>query len=119
MNPDNVSSRQDGRTDRQGNRQDGRTDRLDDRLDNRQDARHEIREHYEDHHYNYGEYYEDRWKYALGASLTMATFRALSCTTTTVVVGNVTYYGCGSSWYNRAYSGGTTTYIVVNAPPGH
>jgi hypothetical protein len=119
MNPDNVSSRQDGRTDRTGERQDGRTDRQDNRQDGMKDRQNNRQEHYEDHHYNYGEYYEDRWKYAMGASLTMATFRALSCTTTTVVAGNVTYYGCGGSWYNRAYSGGTTTYIVVNAPPGH
>jgi hypothetical protein len=49
----------------------------------------------------------------------MATFHSLSCRTTTVVVTGVSYYQCGSSWYQRGYSGGSTTYVVINAPPGY
>jgi cysteinyl-tRNA synthetase len=49
----------------------------------------------------------------------MATFSALSCQTTTVVVGAVSYYQCGPTWYNRRYMGGSTTYVVVNTPPGY
>ncbi len=97
-------------------RWDDRQDRATDRQEHRQDMQ---KEYYEDHHYSYGEFYEDQWKYTVGASLTMATFRSLSCTTTTVVVGSVTYYSCGGTWYNRAYSGGNVTYIVVDSPPGH
>jgi hypothetical protein len=79
----------------------------------------EIHEHYESHHYSSSEFYEDRWKYALGASLTAATFRTLSCTSTTVLVSGVTYTQCGTSWYQRGYSGGSTTYVVVHAPAGY
>lgn len=116
---DRQGSRQEGRTERQENRQEGRSDRLDDRLENREEARKEYAEYVDDHTYTYEEYYEDRWRYSVGASLTAVHFHNLSCTTSTVVVGSVTYYHCGSTWYNRAYSGGNVTYIVVNPPPGH
>jgi hypothetical protein len=99
-------------------RQDNRADRQDHRQDQAKDRQEYRQDHYDDHHYSYGEFYEDRWKYTVGASLTVVTYRALSCTTTTVVVGSVTYYSCGGTWYNRSYSGGNVTYIVVNAPPG-
>jgi len=112
---DRFDDRQDGRNDRQEDRQDHITDRQEDRQKYGNNARNE----YYEHHGGYSEFYEDRWKYALGASLTAATFRALTCTPTTVIVGGVSYYQCGSSWYNRAYSGGSTTYVVINAPPGY
>ena len=70
-------------------------------------------------YHNYDEWYEDRWKYAMGASLTAATFRSLSCTMKDVSVAGVSYYQCGPTWYQRAYSGGSTTYVVVIAPAGH
>jgi hypothetical protein len=35
------------------------------------------------------------------------------------VVNGVTYYSCGPTWYKRGYSGGSVTYIVVNAPAGY
>ena len=41
------------------------------------------------------------------------------CASTTIIVGNVTYYSCGPTWYRRTYTGGSTTYIVVGAPAGH
>ena len=37
-----------------------------------------------------------------------------SCTVT--VVGAVSYQHCGSTWYQPQFSGGNTTYVVVNAP---
>jgi hypothetical protein len=55
----------------------------------------------------------------VGATLTAATFTALTCQPTTVVVGNVSYYQCGTAWYKRSFYSGNTTYIVVNAPPGY
>ena len=88
---------------------------MDDRQDFRQDAYDDRRDHWDDHH----DFYEDRWKFAVGATLTAATVRALTCTTTTVVVGGVTYYSCGPTWYKRGYSGGSVIYIVINAPAGY
>jgi hypothetical protein len=34
----------------------------------------------------------------------------------TVVVNGYSYYQCGSTWYQPQFSGGNTTYVVVNAP---
>jgi hypothetical protein len=108
---DRVDDRQGDR----GDRWDDRSDRMDDRQDFRQDA---YRDHSEWHHDRH-EFYEDRWKYAVGASLTAATFRSLTCASRTVVVNGVSYYNCGPTWYNRAYSGGSVTYVVVNTPAGY
>jgi hypothetical protein len=33
-----------------------------------------------------------------------------------VVVGNVAYQQCGSSWYQPQYAGSQVTYVVVNPP---
>ena len=33
-----------------------------------------------------------------------------------VMVGAVSYQQCGSTWYQPQFSGGNTTYVVVNAP---
>jgi hypothetical protein len=33
-----------------------------------------------------------------------------------VVVGNVAYQQCGSSWYHPQYAGSSVTYVVVNPP---
>jgi hypothetical protein len=108
---DRWDDRQDNRQDRQDHRQDG----LDDRREYRQDVRGEYHEYWHDRN----EYYEDRWKYAVGMSLTRRTFESLSCSSTTVVAGGVTYYNCGSTWYQRSYGGGSVTYVVVNAPSGY
>lgn len=35
---------------------------------------------------------------------------------TTVVTNNISYRQCGSTWYEPRYSGGSTSYVVVNAP---
>jgi hypothetical protein len=43
----------------------------------------------------------------------------MSCTSTSSVIGGVTYYDCGGVWYNRVYSGGNVNYLVVDAPAGH
>jgi hypothetical protein len=37
-----------------------------------------------------------------------------SCTVT--AVGGVTYQQCGNTWYQPQFSGGNTTYVVVNPP---
>ena len=46
-------------------------------------------------------------------------YNTLPCTATTVVAGGVTYYQCGSTWYNQAYSGDSVTYVTVAPPPGY
>ena len=103
-------------------RPDNRNDRLDDRQDfrqdnieNRQDYRDKVRKEYKEHE----EWYEDRWRYMVGSSITVATFRTMTCQTNVVVINNITYYNCSGTWYNRAYSGGSVTYVVVNTPAGY
>lgn len=34
----------------------------------------------------------------------------------TVMVGGYSYYQCGSTWYQPQFYGGSTSYVVVNAP---
>ena len=46
-------------------------------------------------------------------------YNTLPCTAATVVAGGVTYYQCGSTWYNQAYSGDSVTYVTVAPPPGY
>jgi hypothetical protein len=77
-------------------------------------------------HNNHHEYYkdrnewrEDRWHRAVGAALTVATFRALTCPPATVYVGSITYYHCGPTWYTRGYQGGSVVYIVATTPAGY
>jgi hypothetical protein len=40
-----------------------------------------------------------------------------SCTT--VIVNGFAYQQCGNTWYQPQMSGSSTTYIVVNNPPGY
>ena len=44
---------------------------------------------------------------------------SLPCTPATVVVNGVSYYQCGATWYNQAYSGDSVTYVTVTPPPGY
>jgi hypothetical protein len=94
---------------------DTRRDVKDDVRDTRREVRDEIRDEREDHH----EWHEDRWKRRAGAALTISAFRALTCTTSTIVVGSVTYYRCGGTWYQKAHQSGDVVYIVVTAPAGY
>ena len=68
--------------------------------------------HYE--HYNAG---------AFAAGLIVGTAISASAYSTAypsgcvaTFVGNTTYYQCGTTWYQREYASGGTTYIVVNNP---
>ena len=105
---DNRGSRQDNRGDRQDDIQDARKERREDWQDYGDDVRDDRRD-----------WYNDRYRYRVGVNITYATFRSLSCTSTTVHVNGVTYYRCDNDWYSRAYSGGNVTYIVVKAPAGY
>lgn len=65
------------------------------------------------------EYWEDRRRRRIGATLTVATYRALTCEPITVIANGVTYYGCAGDWYTRRVYSGTVTYVVVTTPPGY
>ena len=145
---DRTQTRQDGRTGREGDRQANRTDRTDgrqdlqdnrqqqitDRQQNRQDYRDNAREDWQDYSDDYHHGHWDDWgpwgyaaagtvvvagAYALGTAFSAGAYATLPCTSTTAVVGGITYYYCGTTWYQPTYSGGDVTYIVVNPPPGY
>ncbi len=42
-----------------------------------------------------------------------------SCTMTTVPVADMTYYRCGPNWFQKAYTGGQVSFVVVAPPPGY
>lgn len=57
---------------------------------------------------------------AIGAIVSASQWGSLGCTPETIVVGGVTFYRCGSNWYERVFEGsGNVTYIVVNPPAGY
>lgn len=125
---DVQGDRQDNRTDRQGTRQENVTDRQENRQQYREGAREDWQDYYDDHYHGH---WDSPWgyaavgaaavtaAYAIGTVVTASTFATLPCTPTTVVVGGVTYYQCGPTWYSQAYSGGDVTYVVVEAPRGY
>ncbi len=95
-----------------GGVRDTRRDRVDDRREFRSD-RAEFRQDVRSERH---EWYEDRWRHDVGARLTLATYRSLSCSTTVIVVDKVAYYRCGTDYYRRYVHGGSVTYVVVVAP---
>jgi hypothetical protein len=109
----------DNRSDNRSNRPENRSDRLDDRQDRRDDLRDDRRDYVDDVRDDRRDWYDDRYRRRVGVSLTFTAFRSLSCTSTLIVVGGVTYYRCGSDWYSRAYHGGNVTYVIVTAPAGY
>jgi len=38
---------------------------------------------------------------------------------TTVPVAGTTYYRCGPNWFQKAYTGGQASFVVVVPPPGY
>ena len=87
-----------------------------DRKDNRRGDRREVREDARDER---REYREDRVRRHRARHLTYAAFRSLSCRTTVVIVNGISYYGCGGSYYERVYQGGSVVYVIVAPPPGY
>jgi hypothetical protein len=51
--------------------------------------------------------------------LTYRAFRALSCRSTIIIHGGISYYGCGGTYYERVYQSGAVVYVIVAAPPGY
>jgi uncharacterized membrane protein YdbT with pleckstrin-like domain len=52
----------------------------------------------------------------IGSTMTAAAFSAQASSCTTVIAHGVTYYQCGSTWYQPTTQGSQVTYIVVNPP---
>lgn len=109
-------NRGDTRRDVREERRDTKRDIREERNDTRKDIREERRDFRED-------VYDDRRRahrrWRVGRILSAATFRSLTCHTTIIVVDGVTYYHCDNYWYTRAYSGGSVTYVIVEAPSGY
>ncbi len=114
------SSRDRGGQDRASTRADrpDRGDNAKDRQNDRQDAARDIHDDRED-------WYDDRRQrrvataIVIGTVISAASWNAMTCAQTSIVVDGVTYYSCGDAWYQPTYSGGSVTYVVVNAPPGY
>lgn len=53
---------------------------------------------------------------AVTAAALGSTVYALPASCVTVFEHNLTYFHCGSAWYQPQYRGTGVTYIVVNAP---
>jgi hypothetical protein len=93
---------------------------------------------YEDEVQPYGgyRYYGSGWEdddfaagmvtgFVVGTTLSMAAAQSMSsspqasCTMTTVPVAGATYYQCGPNWYQKSYTEGEVTFVVVAPPPGY
>jgi hypothetical protein len=53
---------------------------------------------------------------AVTAAAVGSVVRTLPAGCSSVMVGNVAYQQCGTTWYQPAYSGTTVNYTVVNPP---
>lgn len=133
---DTRTSGQQERTERQDQRQSGMTERSESRQQGqseRTEARSNAAQNISgdwDGHYDYD---DDNWGYAFagaaigatagyiaGAATTSPTYvTALPCSATVVTAADVSYYGCGGTWYNRTYVNGGVSYITVPPPPGY
>ena len=118
--PDRSDRTPEDRSDRRPEDRPDRGDQLSDRQEDRQVFAKEVQNDRKE----YAEMVRDerKWdrdRYRVGYVMTASSFRTLSCSSTPIYVNGVSYYQCGSSWYNRAYSGGSVTYVVVNAPTGY
>ena len=49
----------------------------------------------------------------------VSTVTTLPCTAEEVVVENITYYQCETTWYYRGYQGNNVVFVVTNPPPGY
>ena len=79
----------------------------------RHERREEVREEIRDDHWDY--YHHRRHRIVVGTVYEASDFSSDYCEAT-VVVDNVNYYQCEGTWYKRAYSGGSVTYVVVDGP---
>jgi YHS domain-containing protein len=66
----------------------------------------------------YNEWYDDHWHYYDMHYTPANVYVGLSCNHVVVQVGNVTYYQCGSVWYDRVYYQGEVHYVEISTPKG-
>ena len=119
MNPDNVQSRQEGRSDRTESRQEGMSDRTDSRNKTARSVsynRTEAWNHTVDHwggSYYWGHDHDEGWAFAAGMLLGMAV-ASLPARHETIVVAGSPYYYADGVYYVQSGS----QYTVVPAPVG-
>ena len=87
-----------------------------------------INNNWDSHHGRYG-HYNSAGVFIAGAIVGGAIAAAatpnvtyittLPCSVSPVFVSSINYYRCGSTWYQRGYSGDNVNYVIVNAPPGY
>ena len=53
-----------------------------------------------------------------GATIPLHIYVSMPCTYTVVQAGSVTYYRCGSVWYNQVYYQSEVKYVEIAAPKG-
>jgi hypothetical protein len=129
----NQAQRQQSREAQTNTRQQGATNRQENRQNYGENAQQNRQDFAND---NWDNYYRPGWGaaagaaavgvaagaavgYAGGAAASPTVITTLPCTPAAVVVGQVSYYPCNGTWYQRAYSGNEATYVVVNAPAGY
>jgi hypothetical protein len=108
-----------------GERQSGRQAQQDQLQGNRYQQQNQNREDWQDYaddHY-YGRGYYPGYPtgrvaagMAVGATMTAAAFNAQKASCKSLVVNRMSYYQCGSTWYQPSYQGGNVAYIVVSPP---
>jgi len=119
MNPDNVQSRQDGRSDRTDSRQEGMSDRTEERNKTARSVsynRTEAWSHSVDHwggSYYWGHDHDEGWAFAAGMLLGMAV-ASLPARHETIIVAGSPYYYADGVYYVQSGS----QYEVVPAPVG-
>ncbi|MGE0684052.1 MAG: hypothetical protein AB7P69_24490, partial [Candidatus Binatia bacterium] len=112
------------------NREDWQSHANQDRED-RQNYRTETREDWQDYDESHGGYYGGYYRgygypaypaggvaagMAIGSTMTAAAFNQQKASCTTLIVNGMTYYQCGSTWYQPSSQGSNVTYIVVSPP---
>lgn len=105
------------REDWQEHRDETREDRQEYRDQAREDRQDFIEDEWDDHrYYDEGEAFVTGM--AVGAAVSSRYVTYEPCEVT-VVVNNVVYYHCDSTWYSRGYEGGEVVYIITSAPAGY
>ncbi len=82
--------------------------------DHHHDNHHHDSHHHDSHHHDGGSIIAGAITGLVVGSIVAAASMPPSCTT--VVINNVSYRQCGSTWYQPCYSGTTLQYIVIDPP---
>jgi hypothetical protein len=136
--------RQDAAGERQGERGDNRDENREDWQEHQKDLQEDRQDFAEDELDDWDDHWhdddwDDHWDddaaeafivgAAIGATVGVVataasqptyvtTVTTLPCTGNAVIINGVSYYQCGTTWYNRGYQGSTVVYMVTTPPPG-